>query len=109
MLGIAPEVPMWRTAPITVSAEDGAAYRSEAVRVLTEVLERIPARSSVFRPAVEEQIAIMRLMIRIARENPKDCADQDLALLVPLRGTGMLLRHLDVLLAREVRPSRSAP
>lgn len=97
-LGVSPEVPMWRTAPITLSAEAGAAYRSEAVRVLAGVLERVPSRPSVFLAAVEEQIAIMRLMTRIARENPRDCADQDLALLVPLRGAGMLLRHLDVLL-----------
>ncbi|WND36460.1 M14 family zinc carboxypeptidase [Streptomyces sp. BB1-1-1] len=97
-LGISPEVPMWRTAPIKLAAEDGAAYRCEAVRVLTRVLERVPSRPSVFLAAVEEQIAIMRLMTRIARENPRDCADQDLALLVPLRGAGMLLRHLDVLL-----------
>ncbi|MFD9150348.1 M14 family zinc carboxypeptidase [Streptomyces diastaticus] len=97
-LGISPEVPMWQTRAITLSAEDGAAYQREAVRVLEGVLKRTPPKPSVFRPAVEEQIAIMRLMTRIAQENPQSCADQDLALLLPLRGAGMLLRHLDVLL-----------
>ncbi|MEV5605509.1 hypothetical protein AB0L33_29120 [Streptomyces sp. NPDC052299] len=102
-LGISPEVPMWQTQAITLSAADGAEYRRQAVRILEGVLERVPPTPSVFRPAVEEQIAIMRLMTRIARENPQDCADQDLALLVLLRGAGMLLRHLDVLLTEMPR------
>ncbi|MFF7337322.1 M14 family zinc carboxypeptidase [Streptomyces sp. NPDC008163] len=102
-LGLAPEVPMWQTRAITLSAADGAAYQSEAVRVLEGVLERVPPTPSVYRPAVEEQIAIMRLMARIAREHPRACADQDLTLLVPLRGAGMLLRHLDALLTEMPR------
>ncbi|MYS36740.1 zinc carboxypeptidase [Streptomyces sp. KhCrAH-43] len=102
-LGISPEVPMWQTQAITLSAADGAAYQREAVRILEGVLDRVPPTPSVFRPAVEEQIAIMRLMTRIAKENPQDCADQDLALLVRLRGAGMLLRHLDVLLTEMPR------
>lgn len=91
---------MWRTLPIDLpAAAASAAYLREAAQVLSRLLERFPAGPTVFRPAVEEQVAIMRLMARIADENPADSANQDLSLLVPLRGAGMLLRHAEVLLA----------
>ncbi|MEU9700297.1 M14 family zinc carboxypeptidase [Streptomyces sp. NPDC047981] len=100
-LGVSPEVPMWRTAPLTLSAEDTVAYLDSAARALTEVIERLPARRTMFLPAVGEQVAIMRLMARITQENPAGGADQDLTLLVPLRGAGMLLRHVVTLLRDE--------
>ncbi|MFJ4741046.1 M14 family zinc carboxypeptidase [Streptomyces sp. NPDC088775] len=100
-LGLSPEVPMWRTRPLTLSAEATVAYLEGAVRTLTEVMGRLPAHPTAFWPAVEEQVAIMRLMARITRENPVGGADQDLTLLVPLRGAGMLLRHTLELLEDE--------
>ncbi|MBQ0888567.1 hypothetical protein KBZ94_27215 [Streptomyces sp. RM72] len=105
-LGISPEVPVWRTLPIDLPAAASAAYLREAAQVLSRLLERFPARPTVFRPAVEEQVAIMRLMARIADENPADSANQDLSLLVPLRGAGMLLRHAEALLAEGAGAAR---
>ncbi|WP_260987884.1 M14 family zinc carboxypeptidase [Streptomyces sp. CFMR 7] len=100
-LGISVEAPMWRTTPLSLSAEDSVVCLLDAARELDDVLERLPQRESVFRSAVGEQVAIMRLMAQITRGNPEGGAGQDLTLLVPLRGAGMLLRHVDELLADE--------
>ncbi|MCG7523995.1 hypothetical protein MHW47_06005 [Streptomyces sp. OfavH-34-F] len=103
-LGVVPEVPMWRTTPITLSAEDGARLQEAAGELCTGVLDRIAAASTCatpYLPAVQDVVKILRFMARVSREQPDQSADQDLNLLVPLRASGMLLSHLDAQLAAD--------
>lgn len=101
-LGVIPEVPMWRTKPITLSTEDGARLREAAAELCAGVLDRIEPATTVstpYLPAVRDVVKILRFMARVSRENPAQSADQDLNLLVPLRASGMLLQHIDAQLA----------
>lgn len=101
-LGVVPEVPMWRTKPITLSAEDGARHRETAAELLAGVLDRIESAATCttpYLPAVLDMVKILKLMARVSRQHPEQSADQDLNLLVPLRAAGMLLSHLDAQLA----------
>ncbi|ATM24580.1 hypothetical protein SMD44_p10081 (plasmid) [Streptomyces alboflavus] len=102
-LGIFPEVPMWRTKPFSLPAEESAHLLEETAGALADVLERLGSagtRPSPYLAAVRDTVAILRFMSALVREKPDDGADQDMALLVPLRGAGMLLRHLDAQLLR---------
>lgn len=100
-LGVVPEVPMWRTTPITLSAGDGARFRESAAELCAGVLDRIEpaATPTPYLPAVRDLVKILKFMARVSREHPDQSADQDLNLLVPLRVSGMLLSHLDAQLA----------
>lgn len=100
--GVVPEVPMWRTTPISLPAEDGARLREAAAELCTGVLDRveeISTCSTPYLPTVRDVVKILRFMARVSREHPDQSADQDLNLLVPLRAAGMLLSHLDAQLA----------
>ncbi|MGW1123888.1 M14 family zinc carboxypeptidase [Streptomyces sp. NPDC002526] len=97
-LGVIPEVPMWRTKPITFSAEDGARHVETAAQLCAGVLDRTESATTCSTPyllAVRDVVRILKLMGRVSREHPEQGANQDLNLLVPLRAAGMLLRHLD--------------
>ncbi|MFJ4973000.1 M14 family zinc carboxypeptidase [Streptomyces sp. NPDC088755] len=101
-LGVVPEVPMWRTTPISLPAEDAARLREAAAELCTGVLDRVEEASTCstpYLPAVRDVVKILRFMARVSREHPDQSADQDLNLLVPLRAAGMLLSHLDAQLA----------
>ncbi|MFD7919659.1 M14 family zinc carboxypeptidase [Streptomyces sp. NPDC059740] len=97
-LGIFPEVPMWRTRPLTLAAEESIAVLDHARTLVNEALARTLAaddgRESIFTTAVRDQVAIMAWMIGQVQQHPALAADQPLTLTVPLRAAGMLLRHL---------------
>ncbi|MFF1712204.1 M14 family zinc carboxypeptidase [Streptomyces sp. NPDC058268] len=97
-LGIFPEVPMWRTTPASLPTETGVRHLENAVASLSAVLDRlqpITHHKTPYLPAVTDTMAIMRYMSRLMRDRPADGENQDLPLLVPLRASGMLLRHID--------------
>jgi len=103
-LGVFPEVPMWRTKAINLPARQAAEHLRVAAIFLAGILERLDLEPHVpgatpYLPALQDTIKILKLMSQRAQDHPEQGADQDLNLLVPLRAGGMLLRHIDALLA----------
>ncbi|MET9393800.1 M14 family zinc carboxypeptidase [Streptomyces sp. NPDC006624] len=97
-LGVFPEVPMWRTGPLVLPADESIAVLDQARAAVNDALHRVLAadcgRESIFTAAVRDQAAIMTYMIGQVHQHPALAADQPLTLTVPLRAVGMLLRHL---------------
>ncbi|MFI7337033.1 M14 family zinc carboxypeptidase [Streptomyces sp. NPDC050085] len=100
-LSVYPEVPMWHSRPLALGAEDGADHLDQASARLGTLWQTVRAQGpdTVFTTAITDTLTIMDRMAPLLRQHPQEGNQQDLALLVPLRATGMLLRHLDTLLA----------
>ncbi|MEU8544789.1 M14 family zinc carboxypeptidase [Streptomyces sp. NPDC048717] len=95
-LGILPEVPMWGTAPIDLPSEKAVGILTDAHDALGRLIDRLPQPQDIFflNAAIETR-SILPRMAQLIRENPEAGSGQDLALLIPCRAAGMLLRHID--------------
>lgn len=103
-LGLAPEVPMWRTRPHTLTARESADVLDRAAQTLHSVLDRtwkFQVYDSPFMPAVEDTLAGINGVTKLMRQHPDKSSTQDSAFRLPARAAGMLLRDLDIQLGAE--------
>ncbi|BAU88089.1 hypothetical protein SLA_7223 [Streptomyces laurentii] len=106
-LGILPEVPMWATTPIDLPSEKAVCFLTEAHDALGRLIDRLPQSQDLFflNAAIETR-SILPRMAELIRENSEAGSGQDLALLIPCRAAGMLLRHIDQCLATDPKSPR---
>ncbi|WP_329242927.1 M14 family zinc carboxypeptidase [Actinoallomurus sp. NBC_01490] len=106
-LGIAPEVPMWRTRPQVLPARKRAEALDRAAETLHDVLDRIrryQVRASPFGPAVNDTLAIISGVTAWLRQNPDEPSPHDSPFKLSARAAGMLLRDIDIQLEAERHP-----
>jgi 8-oxo-dGTP pyrophosphatase MutT (NUDIX family) len=95
-----PEVPMWASRPHALPADQAARQLEDAAAILTRLTQQAELPTDgPFGAALADALRGMPLTAGVYRAHPDAGAGQDLAYLLPLRASGMLLRTLDPLLA----------
>lgn len=106
-LGIAPEVPVWRTRPHILPAWERAEVLDRAAKTLHDVLDRIEqyqVLASPFMPAVNDTLAAIDGVTTWLRQHPDEPSPHDSPFQLSARAAGMLLRDIDIQLGAERHP-----